>query len=196
MDGLIGILIFIWIMSRIFGGAKKTAKNAPKRQQGAVRPAPVPVKSEPEPVKVEPLTYAEGESVYGGYDEKEERETPNYMSGSVLDETDYAVSDLAEGESRECSHGSRGGSMDITEHTGMGEEFVHAEQQVKTTVTTTVATKVKTRVKASRGESAETDSASASGAMPAMSASQMRQAIVMAEILKRPAERFRRWPSR
>ena len=95
---------------------------------------------------------------------------------------------IDEGDSRACDHGSVGGSMDITDHQGMGGEFVHAEQQVKTTVTTTV--------KPSRSDGEEASALREVGGIPQMSAAQMRQAVVMAEILKRPAERFGRRPIR
>ena len=72
---------------------------------------------------------------------------------------------------------------------GQGEAFEHARQQVQT--------RVKVNVKPSRSATKEETSAAARP-IPEMSAAQMRQAVIMAEILKRPAERFagRRWAAR
>ncbi|MBQ8953934.1 MAG: hypothetical protein IJ048_07435, partial [Clostridia bacterium] len=110
---------------------------------------------------------------------------PDY---GMLDDSDRARDDLAEGDSRECDHGSVGGSMDITTHMGTGDEFEHARQQVET--------RVKVNVKPSR--TAQEETAATARAIPELSAEEMRRAIVMAEILKRPAERYagRRWAAR
>ena len=95
---------------------------------------------------------------------------------AVLDETDYARSDLSEGDSRECDHGSVGGSMDITTHQGQGDEYQHARQQVKV--------QVKAHVKPAAEEKAPVIAPHAR-----LTAEEMRRAVVMSEILKRPAER-------
>ena len=115
-----------------------------------------------------------------------------------LDESDHAPTVLDEGESRSCDHGSLGGSMEVADHQGMGEKFVHAQQQVKTRVKTEVETRVKTQVHVNRkdvvGETQAVDEEETPVAE--LTPEQMRRAVVMAEILKRPCERQRRWSAR
>ena len=112
-------------------------------------------------------------------------EAASDLSGGILDESDRARSDLTEGDSRECDHGSVGGSMDITSHMGLGEEFEHAETRVKVNVRPSQA-------------AAKEETKAATRPVAEMTAEQMRQAVIMAEILKRPSERFagRRWAAR
>ena len=86
-----------------------------------------------------------------------------------------AVGRMAEGDSRECEHGSVGGSMAYEGHQEGSEE---------------------------RRDTARRPSEPNERAMyrPAMNAEEMRRAVVMAEILKRPqdrmAEQARRWTAR
>ena len=100
----------------------------------------------------------------------------------MLDESDRARADLGEGESRECDHGSVGGSMDITSHAGMGEEFEHAQPLAKPNVKPAYA----------MAEDAALQSPTK------LTAAQMRQAVIWAEILRRPSERWQggRWTTR
>ena len=182
LSSIIPILIVIFIISRLAGGAKKVQNGRPGQRSAAPasggRPAsreagrtvatpPGPVKAQPLPVNPEPV---------------EEEEEPLY---GMLDDSDRARDDLSEGDSRECDHGSVGGSMDITTHMGRGEEFEHAETRVKVNVRPSAA-------------AAKEETTAAARPIPEMSAEEMRQAVIMAEILKRPSERFagRRWAAR
>ena len=181
MSSIIPILIVIFIISRLAGGAKKVQNGRPGQRSAApasggsparreagrtVATPPGPVKAQPLPVDLEPVKV--DESMYG-----------------MLDDSDRARDDLFEGDSRECDHGSVGGSMDITTHMGRGEEFEHAETRVKVNVRPTAA-------------AAKEETTAAARPIPEMSAEEMRQAVIMAEILKRPSERFagRRWAAR
>lgn len=197
MEGFEGLIAVIIIVVSLVASAKKAktaSKNVPGRKNAArpvstaqakpaARPA-APVKSaQPAQPAAEPVQSA----------------VP--VQPQVLNESDYARADLDEGDSRECDHGSVGGSMDITSHAGMGDEFVHAQQMVKTTVATSVKTQVKVRrddmpPEEPEAEEAQPDNAAIRSAAASMNAEQMRQAVIMAEIMKRPSERFRRWPAR
>lgn len=87
------------------------------------------------------------------------------------------VNKMPEGDSRECEHGSIGGSMAYESHQG-GRIM---EERVVRTAEAPAAKEGKTF-------------------RPAMNAEEMRRAVVMAEILKRPQERMaeqaRRWSVR
>ena len=186
MQGIIFLIIVIWAINRIAKARKKASRKAQNRIEPAMpqNAAPVkqteqpaaPVKSAPESAKVD-------------------------MCG-MLNESDKAPTALDEGNSRTCDHGSIGGSMEAADHQGMGEAFVHAQQQVQTRVKaeveTKVETKVKTQVHVSRkdvvGETHAVDDEESPVAE--LTPEQMRRAVVMAEILKRPCERQRRWSAR
>lgn len=81
------------------------------------------------------------------------------------------ISQISEGESRECEHGAVGGSMAYDSHEG-GRMIQDAPEQ--------------------RSDEWETETY-----RPAINAEEMRRAVIMAEILKRPQERMteqaRRW---
>ena len=165
---LVIVFLIIGLIARVSSRANKTAANRPG--QGA-KPAPA-AKPAPSAAEATPVGT--------------ERETPaaSAWPSGAMDESDLARSDLSEGDSRECDHGSVGGSMDITTHQGQGVEFEHAKPQVHVNVRPT-------------REAAADTQAAAAGAIH-MTAAEMRRAVVAAEILKRPSERRAagRWPAR
>lgn len=174
MEGILIILFILWLINRVAKNSKKIVKNAPAAAPKAPQEKPVQsVKSARESAEV-------------------------FDACGPLDESDRAPVDLTEGESRSCDHGSLGGSMEVADHQGMGEKYVHAQQKVKTRVKTEVAATVKTQVRVSRedvvGETHIVDEGEAPVAE--LTPEQMRRAVVMAEILKRPCERQRRWSAR
>ena len=198
MEGIIFIIIVIWAIGSIGKRARKTKANEPGRQISP-NPAPPVRPGSPEPRKMEPAAASEIKSAPQPVQATAPGQSLRADQPAVLDESDRARADLSEGASRECDHGSVGGSMDITSHAGMGDEFVHASQQVKTQVQTKVKTQVRTQVQTQvkahvrdYGANSGADASAAEGvSMAGLTAEQMRQAVVMAEILKRPDERFR-----
>ena len=136
------------------GAAQNGARPAPPQQQ-MNRPQPTPARrpAAPAPVKAAPQP-----------------------APAVLDDTDRMPDHLASGESRECDHGSVGGSMDITSHQGDVNENVSHQR-----VAISWDDKGAQLISPSR-----------------ISALDMQRAVVMAEILKSPRERYanRRWPRR
>ena len=178
MEGILIILFILWLINRVAKNSKKIVKNAPAAAPKAPQEKPVQsVKSARESAEV-------------------------FDACGPLDESDRAPVDLTEGESRSCDHGSLGGSMEVADHQGMGEKYVHAQQKVKTRVKTEVGTKVETKVKTQVhvnrkdvvGETQAVDEEETPVAE--LTPEQMRRAVVMAEILKRPCERQRRWSAR
>ncbi len=174
MEGILIILFILWLINRVAKNSKKIVKNAPAAAPKAPQEKPVQsVKSARESAEV-------------------------FDACGPLDESDRAPVDLTEGESRSCDHGSLGGSMEVADHQGMGEKYVHAQQKVKTRVKTEVAATVKTQVHVNRkdvvGETQVEDDEETPVAE--LTPEQMRRAVVMAEILKRPCERQRRWSAR
>ena len=174
MEGILIILFILWLINRVAKNSKKIVKNAPAAAPKAPQEKPVQsVKSARESAEV-------------------------FDACGPLDESDRAPVDLTEGESRSCDHGSLGGSMEVADHQGMGEKYVHAQQKVKTRVKTEVAATVKTQVRVNRkdvvGETQVEDDEETPVAE--LTPEQMRRAVVMAEILKRPCERQRRWSAR
>ena len=183
MQAIIALIIIVWAVGRVMKAGKKVVNNAPgKAQQPPVQQAAPAVKSEPPEAPVKSA----------------EESAAVFDACGTLDESDHAPTVLIEGESRSCDHGSLGGSMEVADHQGMGETFVHAQQQIKTRVKTEVAATVKTQVRVSRedvvGETQAVDDEETPVAE--LTPEQMRRAVVMAEILKRPCERRRRWSAR
>lgn len=183
MQAIIALIIIVWAVGRVMKAGKKVVNNAPgKAQQPSTQKAAPAVKSEPTEAPVKSA----------------EESAAVFDACAPLDESDHAPTVLDEGESRSCDHGSLGGSMEVADHQGMGEKFVHAQQQVKTRVKTEVETRVKTQVHVNRkdvvGETQAVDEEETPVAE--LTPEQMRRAVVMAEILKRPCERQRRWSAR
>lgn len=183
MQAIIALIIIVWAVGRVMKASKKLVNNAPgKAQQLPVQKAAPAVKSEPPAVPVKSA----------------EESAAAFDACGTLDESDHAPTVITEGESRSCDHGSLGGSMEVADHQGMGEKYVHAQQKVKTRVKTEVETTVKTQVHVNRkdvvGETQVEDDEETPVAE--LTPEQMRRAVVMAEILKRPCERRRRWSAR
>ncbi len=185
MNGFI-VLIIIFILSQVFKGSKKVKTNrpgqpakpaaapggAPSGERGVRRPympAQPVVKPTVQPI-AEPAQAAFAPAAADAA-----------AADGLLDESDRARTDLVEGESRECDHGSLGGSMDITTHMGQGAEYERAQVQVKPSRSDETA-----------------DAPAALVSITKLTAAQMRQAVIVSEILKRPAERMqgRRWAAR
>lgn len=191
MNGILTILFLIWIFVRISKNFKKVTKNA-STSAGAQKKPLITLytgsqsERQAQNMPPEPLKTAE-EALH-------QASEALFDACGVLDESDQAPGEMQEGESRQCSHGTVGGSMESADHQGMGEDFVHARQQVETRVEPTLETTVKPQVHVTGSHAPAQDAGeSANGApIPALTAEQMRQAVVMAEILKRPAE-GRRW---
>ena len=154
-------LIIIGIIFSIINSAKN-GKKTPPRQGAQARPgaaAPRPAQTaRPQPPQARTTT-----------------------PSPVLAPSDIMPEAVDEGDSRECEHGSVGGSMDIESHEGMSGEFEHAQTKVKTQVKTQVKVNVHTR------ESADTAAPAADRRR--IDRQKLREAVVMAEILKRPSER-------
>jgi len=187
LGGIFPVLIILFAISHFVRGMVKQARSgrpgqggagpapgggpagarAAQRPAGPGRPSPAPAR--PAQPETDSAAYA------GAYD-------------GMLDESDRARTDLSEGESRECDHGSVGGSMDITSHAGMGEEYERAKPEVQPLV----------RTSASSARPAAEPDAMPADSITRMTAAQMRQAVIMAEILRRPSERRRagRWSVR
>ena len=146
------------------GAAQSGARPAPPQQQ-MNRPQPTPARrpAAPAPVKAAPQP-----------------------APAVLDDTDRMPDHLASGESRECDHGSVGGSMDITTHEGLEDgSFEHAKQKVATQVKTSVKVNVKAP---ERAQDTKVSDPTAPG--KAFDRKKLREAVIMSEILKRPSERM------
>lgn len=183
---ILPILIIIFIVSQLSKRTKQVKNNRPG--QGA-RPTPggTPVRDRAVRRPYMPAQPIAQPTVAPSYtppqpEPASEPEQTDYTAG-MLDDSDRARTDLTEGDSRECDHGSLGGSMDITSHAGMGEEFEHAEQRAKPNV---------------KPAYAAAEQAASLQSPTKLTAAQMRQAIVWAEILKRPSERWQsgRWSAR
>lgn len=183
MEGLIVIIGLIIAIVNAVNKGKTVKKNAPgqaARPQQAQSPrseqmnrpvapaAPVKPTVAPAQPTVTPAGMDFWKQISGMLDEVEEEKTA--VKGHEQ------VTAMPEGNSRECEHGSVGGSMAYTSH----QEGKDAVQ--------------KKRVPDMQRRQTETPS---SLYRPAMTAQEMRQAVVMAEILKRPQERMaeqaRRW---
>ena len=187
MSNILPILVILFIISRLFGGAKKVQKGRPGQHGAAPTPGNGPARhqgGQPPKTSVTPPMPAQPGPVYEPAEAAADPDAAPYDDG-LLDESDRARFDLDEGDSRECDHGSVGGSMDITTHMGRGKDYEHAQTRVKVNVRPSAA-------------AAKEETTAAAKPIPEMSAEEMRQAVIVAEILKRPSERFagRRWAAR
>ena len=197
---VIAIATIAIALIKVAGNAKKVKKNAPGQTgtpvaptaaapvkptaaQPTVRPTVAPTVRPAQPMRstqpsVQPVQPARTETkVPGGV-----QQTFWQQIGDVLREVSpeekgakghEAVSAMAEGDSRECEHGSVGGSMAYESHQGG-------------------------RITADRPLAKREEPQAA--VSPALTAEEMRRAVVMAEVLKRPQERMaeqaRRWAAR
>lgn len=166
--------------------SKKVKQNAPGKAAAPVRPSePVkPVTSARPAVNERPVpavpTVKPTVQPTGGniqlpeFWQQVSRALKEELAPEKNDPGHEAVGKMAEGDSRECGHGSIGGSMAYEGHQEGRERK-----------------EIKPRPAAAP---------EASVYRPAMNAQEMRRAVVMAEILKRPqdrmAEQARRWSAR
>lgn len=134
-----------------------------------------PVRRPPAPVQSYAVKQEEMHPAASAGEEPEEKEPEE----EELPESDLAIPEQENGSSRECEHGSVGGSMDITTHEG-GTDFEHATVKVKAHV---------------RPELRRDDENTVINTVRRLNAEDMRRAVVVSEILKRPEERMRerRW---
>ncbi|MBR0463848.1 MAG: hypothetical protein IJJ23_05620 [Clostridia bacterium] len=169
-------LIIIGIIYSIVNAIKKSngqgkGSGAPQTRQPAMRAnaaQPAAPKVSPAPVSRTPAPAAPAEPAPVARD---------------LPESDRMPAFVDEGDSRECEHGSVGGSMDIESHEGMKDGFEHATTKVKTQVKTQVKVNVKTRESDDANDRAPLKSARG------VDRKKLMEAVVMAEVLKRPSER-------
>ena len=183
MEGLIVIIGLIVAIVNAVNKGKTVKKNAPgqaARPQQPVRPisqspnrpvapaAPAKPTVAPAQPTITPAGMDFWKQISDMLDDAEE-EKPAVKGHEQ-------VTDMPEGDSRECEHGSVGGSM---AYTSLQEGREAAQKK-----------------RAPDMQRRQTETASALY-RPAMTAQEMRQAVVMAEILKRPQERMaeqaRRW---
>lgn len=180
MEGIIAIIgIIIAIVNAINKSSKSVKKNAPgqKRPPQQVRhetvKAPIPPVQYTPPTPAQPTVMSDSDNFWKKVsDMLAEKETGSDVQGHEQ------VTSMPEGNSRECEHGSVGGSMAYGGHQGG---------------------RVTANIPA-RSKFEDSKAEDYSMYRPAMNAQEMRQAVVMAEILKRPQERMaeqaRRWSVR
>lgn len=185
-EGVLGIIIMVIAISRLNKNSKKVKQNRPGQSSGIPQnPAPAqPQQAEPVQRSFWEQMVMELEKAAGDEDAPEmkapvparpkaEPLKPVKTAAKTQKHDGHAaVGSLAEGTSRECDYGSIGGSMAYTHTDGEAEGR------------RTIAVQ-------------NTQSEPQTAYCPAMTAEEMRQAIVMAEILKTPQERMaeqaRRW---
>lgn len=198
MDALLAIIGIIAVIVNAVNKSKKVRQNAPgqaaapksaapaasvprARTEQTVRPAVQPTIHPTVSVPQSPA--ADQGSFWQQIGDALQKEL-----GIDTDGADHGRrSPMNEGDSRECEHGAIGGSMPYGEHEGNKKP---ADQK-------SAAAAVKRPVRTEYDRKLE---ANASLYRPAMNAQEMRRAVVMAEILKRPQERMseqaRRWSVR
>ena len=179
---IIALIVIVGSLIRTASKANKVRQNAPGKAAAPARPAaPVQQAARPAPARPAPAQPSIQPTIHPSQEEAPLPDFWKQMSKHFNEEIasekkeagHQAVSGMAEGESRECEHGSVGGSMAYEAHQEGGE--------------------MKARPAAAPASAHKPVSAFA----PAMNAQEMRRAVVMAEILKRPQERMaeqaRRW---
>lgn len=184
------IVVVIGIAAKFAGQAKKVKKNAPgqaaaperpaapaasaERMRSAQRAHPVPAQPTVKPT-VHPADSAGVPEFWKQVSEAIKEEfAPEKPAAAQPVPGHEAAGRMAEGDSRECEHGSLGGSMAYEGHQEGREE------------------KPMLRPRPAAAQTPDFQ--------PRMSAQEMRRAVVMAEVLKRPQERMaeqaRRWNAR
>ncbi len=183
-EGIIALIVIFASLAKFLGQTKKVKQNAPGKAAAPMRPAApaAPVTRPAEPARpapaaptVRPTVQPTGESVQlPEFWQQVSKALKEELAPEKRDPGHEAVGKMAEGDSRECGHGSIGGSMAYEAH----EEGGRMKPNVRTPAP-------------GSAQKAET------AYRPAMNAQEMRRAVVMAEILKRPqdrmAEQARRW---
>lgn len=199
MEGIIAIIFIVFVLSKLSENTKKVKQNAPGRTAPPMQTPSAPARpaSQPRPlaqptvaptVKPAQPSGSFWEQMMDALEELEEKTSEENMQplsgqsslpkqkktaprSSSPDAGHSAVGSLSEGSSRECEHGSLGGSMAYEHSDGMPSVQRRASTQSEPTEEAVYR--------------------------PAMTAEEMRRAVVMAEILKRPEERMaeqaRRW---
>lgn len=195
MDDLIGLLVFIFAVGKLIGRVKKVQQNAPGKRVPPVRyvpPEPAEQTKPTEPVVFAPQPTPEAPAEPDVSQEEFWRQMSEVLQQAAEDEGPVAetggrpaesghetIVPESEGESRACEHGALGGSIPYDEHEGRTDE---------------APKRPKKRSEEQPGEN------TVAAYRPAMNAQEMRRAVVMAEILKRPQERMaeqaRRWSLR
>ena len=187
MEGLIVIIGIIISIVNAINKSKKVKNNAPGRAPAPQRPitsgTSVPAKrvEQPRPAApaVKPTVSAPAETQPSAF----WREISDLLKDAPVPEQPAkgheAPGRMREGDSRECEHGSIGGSMAYGGHQEGSEK--RNQQPAKNAYD-------------------RQNEHPSSLYRPAMNAQEMRRAVVMAEILKRPQERMneqaRRWTAR
>ena len=182
------IVVVIGLAAKFAGQTKKVKQNAPGKAAAPVRPAapaaermrssqsirPVPAQPTVKPT-IHPAGSAGVPDFWKQIGEELKEEQASEKSAAAQPAKGHeAAGKMAEGDSRECEHGSVGGSMAYEGHQeGREEKPVMPPRPAAT---------------------------AAPAYRPAMTAQEMRRAVVMAEVLKRPQERMaeqaRRWSVR
>lgn len=186
-EGIIALIVIFASLAKFVGQTKKVKQNAPGKAAAPVCPAApaAPAARPAEPARPAPAVPTVKPTVQPSGGSVQLPEFWQQVSRALKEElapekkTDpghETVGKMAEGDSRECGHGSIGGSMAYEAHDEGGR------------MTPNVRTPATSGVRAQQNEPAY---------RPAMNAQEMRRAVVMAEILKRPqdrmAEQARRW---
>ena len=183
---IVALIVIIGSLVKTAGKSRKIKENAPGKAAAPARPAvaeapvqrPQPERSaRPVPAQptVQPMVHpTEKPADIPDFWQQMSRAFGQTAETEAADAGHEAVGKMAEGDSRECEHGSVGGSMAYEGHQEGREKRESKPQPAAATA--------------------------ASAYRPAMTAQEMRRAVVMAEILKRPQERMaeqaRRWSAR
>ena len=183
-EGIVALIVLVVVgIAKGMGQTKKLKQNAPGKAAAPARPA-APAKTAPAgPIVRTPAAPTVRPTVHPASAEQQpvpfwQEISQRLQDAEQPDKGHEAPAKMSEGDSRECEHGSVGGSMAY-----QGHQEGQAEQR-----------------KAKSAAAAYDKPVSDSPYRPAMNAQEMRQAVVMAEILKRPQERMaeqaRRWTVR
>jgi len=187
MEGLIIIIGIVFSIISAINKSKTVKKNAPGKAAAPGKPA-APAASVPrmrtEPIQpavrptIAPTVHPTAASQPESFWQQVSKAIGEELGAEKPDRGHEAVGRMSEGDSRECDHGSVGGSMAYSGH----QEGGTGKQEKKP------------------ARPAYQNPAADPLYRPAMNAQEMRRAVVMAEILKRPqdrmAEQARRWSAR
>ena len=187
---LIAVVVIIGSLIKTMSKANKVKQNAPGKAAAPEKPAAPAASAErmrssqnvrPVPAQptVKPTVHPAGSAGVPDFWKQiseaiKEELAPEKPAAAQPAKGHEAAGRMAEGDSRECEHGSVGGSMAYEGHQEGREE--KPVQRPRPAETASLAYR------------------------PAMTAQEMRRAVVMAEVLKRPQERMaeqaRRWSAR
>lgn len=189
-EAIVALIVVVASLTKFMGQTKKVKQNAPGQAAAPERPAapaasaermrpaqsvrPIPAQPTVRPT-VHPAESAGVPEFWKQVSEAIKEEfAPEKTAAARPVPGHEAAGRMAEGDSRECEHGSLGGSMAYEGH----QEGREAKPAVKP----------------------RPAAAPSAAYQPRMSAQEMRRAVVMAEVLKRPQERMaeqaRRWNAR